>query len=109
MSAAENLAEYAENNTLVQASLIKALTSDDEEDVRKVALESLSQLTSDISTIACIIGLFDSDSGVRYDALEGLRWKNLELAKFFSAKLVNDEDDAVKNYAQAVLDLDISD
>lgn len=105
MSAAEELANCVEGNILVQASLLKAMTNDDEEDVRKVALESLSQLNTEVSTIACIIGLYDADSGVRYDAIEGLRWKNLQLAKYFAEKLIKDEDEVVKDYAQGILEL----
>lgn len=111
MTAAKELGQLTSPTPLAVGALLRASLVDEEEDVRKEAVDALANLgrKSPSLAIAAVTALtaaiYDHHWLVRYAAIEGLWTLDRSVARDCSLRLRADEQEVVRRYAQQILEL----
>ena len=103
IAAVELLADVEELTVEVVAALSRVCITDEEDEVRRAALDALVSINSETLKSVLLISVYDTDFQIRLTALEELRSIDFELSLLVAKILKNDEDDAVREYALGLL------
>ena len=103
LGAALALADSPASDTQTLAALLRAAMIDEEEDVRKAAMEAVLSLNPDVGKVVVVAASYDPDPTLRAAALERLIAVDPPLARAVARRLLKDGDGEVSALARSVV------